>query len=802
MTELPAALAAMGAYRQFIVYITQPSSTRPGKTDKFPCDFRTGRVANAHDASIWTDSATAIAAAATFGQPYGVGFVFTESDPFWFLDLDDCLLPDDSSWSELAKGLCGAFAGAAIEVSQSGRGLHVFGTGRPPPHKCKNDDLHLEFYHSSRFVALTGLQAVGNSATDFTHLLPSLVAQYFPPDAAQALEQGWTDGPAADWRGPADDDELIRRALRSQSTASAFGGKACFADLWTGNVEALARAYPDSVRAYDCNRADSALAQHLAFWTGKDCERIARLMSKSALARDKYEREDYLPRTILGVVGRQFEVLTDKAPEPVSSPPDSPAPSAMHEPARPSKVEGATFVNTEQQLEIFAGCVYIKDSHRVLVPGGSMLKPDQFKVAYGGYTFTMDNANERTSRDAWEAFTQSQAFRCPRVDGACFKPNLPGGAIVTQGGLRFVNTYWPVEVARKVGDLTPFLDHMKRLIPDERDRLIALSYMAACVQHQGYKFQWAMFLQGVEGNGKSFLSRCVAEAVGRRYVHWPKASKLSKEFNAWMVGKVFFAVEDIYTPQGKAEVIEELKVMITGGDGLEIEGKGVDQVSADICGNFILNSNHQDGVRKTQNDRRLCTIFTAQQHISHIKRDGLNGDYAPRLYNWARADGYAIVAELLHTFPIPPEFNPALEVGGLANIAPTTTSTAHAIQASTGGIEQEIHEAVAQGIPGFAGGFLSSIQLDRLLERLGAARRVTHSKRKEMLEIMGYVYHPALADGRVNNLVLPDAGKPRIFVLKDSPASHIHGAAEVAKAYEQANNSGRVPFPLHHPHHA
>jgi hypothetical protein len=62
---------------------------------------------------------------------------------------------------------------------------------------------------------------------------------------------------------------------------------------------------------------------------------------------------------------------------------------------------------------------------------------------------------------------------------------------------------------------------------------------------------------------------------------------------------------------------------------------------------------------------------------------------------------------------------------------------------------------------------------------------------------MGYEWHPALPDGRVNNLVLPDGGKPRLFVHKDSPARHVQGAAEAAKAYEQANNHSRVPFPVH-----
>lgn len=794
MRELPAALAAMGAYRQFIVYVTQPSRSRPGKQDKYPCDFRSGRVVSAHDPQFWTDHATAIAAAAQFGGAYGVGFVFTEADPFWFLDLDGCLLPDGSDWSPMAKQLCGAFAGAAIEISQSLRGLHIFGTGRPPPHGCKNIPLNLEFYSAGRFVALTGFNACGDAAFDASHLLPSLCSQYFPPDAQQALEQGWTEGPAAEWRGPADDDELIRRALRSQSTAAAFGGRASFADLWTANLDALTRCYPDPVRAYDSSSADAALAQHLAFWTGKDCERIDRLMRQSALARDKWDRhsDPYLERTILGAVGRQFEVLTDKAPEPVAGTPDSPAPTVLTTPPKPTMVTGSTFVNNDLQLEMFAGCVYIRDLHRVLVPGGNMLKPEQFKVAYGGYTFTMDTANEKTTRDAWEAFTQSQAYRCPRADSPCFRPDQPPGAIIQRGGQTFVNTYWPVEVPRLAGDGTPFLDHLRRVLPDERDRLILLCYMAACVQHKGVKFQWAPLLQGVEGNGKTLFTRCVAEAVGRRYVHWPKASKLAAQFNSWMLGKVFYGVEDIYLPDSRAEVFEELKPMITGGDGLEIEGKGVDQISADVCGNFMLNSNHKDAVRKTQNDRRICILFCAQQQAEDLKRDGMDGEYFPKLYDWLRADGYAIVSDLLHTFPIPDEYNPATK----CQRAPVTTSTSLAIAASTGGVEQEVHEAIAQGLPGFCGGWISSIQLDRLLERLGVARRVTHSKRKEMLEALGYAYHPALVEGRVNNLVLPDGGKPRLFVHKDSQARAIQGAAEAAKAYEQANNHSRVPFPL------
>ena len=785
MRELPQPLLPLAAYKQFVVYILQPSRSRPGKTDKFPADFRTGRVVSAHDPEFWTDCATAIAAAATYGSAYGVGFVFTEADPFWFLDIDNCLQAD-GTWSPVANVLCQAFAGGAVEVSQSGRGLHIFGSGKPPHHGCKNETYGLEFYHTGRFVALTGINAVGNAAMDFTALLPSLVSQYFPADDLGV--SGWTTEACEEWNGSTDDDELINRAIRSQSATSAFSGRASFADLWNADIQVLSRCYPDPVRGYDASSADSALAQHLAFWTGKNCERIERIMRKSKLARDKWEREDYLPRTIKAVVARQHDILTDKTVEPIPNPV---APVAAEKPC-PKMVEGSTFVSLTEQQKLFAGCVYIQDLHRVLIPGGIILKPEQFKVQFGGYSFTMDNANGKQSKDAWEAFTQNQALRAPRVNSSTFQPDKPPSAIIERAGQTFVNTYWPVNVPRKYGDPSPFLNHLAKVLPDKRDALILLCYMAACVQHKGIKFQWAPLLQGVEGNGKTLFTRCVAEALGRRYVHWPKASKLAKEFNAWMIGKLFYGVEDIYVPDLKREIIEELKPMITGGDGLEIEGKGVDQISADICGNFMFNSNHKDAVRKTQNDRRFCVLFSAQQQAADLRRDQMDGDYFPKLYDWLRAEGYAIVTDFLNTFPIPNEFNPATS----CQRAPATTSTAAAILASTGGIEQEIEEAIAQGLPGFCGDWISSMQLDAMLERLGAARRFTHSKRKEMLENMGYVYHPALPDGRVNNTVLPDGGKPRLFVRIGSAAWSIQGAIEAAKAYEKANSGQRVPFPM------
>lgn len=795
MHALPDALLSMAAYRQFILYKLVPSQTKPGKNDKFPCDFRNGRVASAHDAAIWTEAQTAIAAAAQYGSNYGVGFTFTEHDPFFFLDIDGAL-DASGQWSPLAQHLCAAFQGAAMEVSSSGRGLHIFGSGRPPAHSCKNTALNLELYHTGRFVALTGLNAIGNAAIDCSAVLPWLVANYFPPDSSDGTGDDWTTGPCSEWRGPSDDTQLLARAMRSQSVKSAFGGGAAFSDLWNCNVEVLARSYPPNgegnTTPYDASSVDAALAQHLAFWTGKDCERIKRMMLLSSLRRAKWEREDYLPRTITSACARQIDVLTDKEPEPIAGLPSlnvtGNGPSVQIEYPKPSVVAGTTFLSPEQQQDQFAGCVYIIEHHKVLIPGGVLVKEGQFKVLYGGHTMPLDYANERSTRDAWEAFTQSQAIRAPRADKVCFRPDLPPAALVKTDGQTLANIYWPIEVPRKVGDPSPFINHLKKLLPDERDRAILMAYMAAIVQHKGIKFQWAPLLQGVEGNGKTILTYFVAAAVGSRYSYFPSAQDLADKFNDWMLGHIFIGVQDVYVPGDRGEILEALKPMISDREQ-QIQGKGKDKTKGDVCCNWMLNSNHRSGIPVSDKSRRYAYFYTAQQELEDLERDGMTGDYFPNLWDWARNGGTAIVAELLHTWPIPDEYNPATKCPR----APQTSSTAQAVAESRGGVEQEIIEAVEQGLQGFAGGWISSLALDKLLEKIGAARRIPHMKRRELLKTLGYVPHPMLPDGRVTSVILPDAGKPRLYVKRGSAAMLLPSVADVLRAYSAAQNVIDVP---------
>jgi len=298
--------------------------------------------------------------------------------------------------------------------------------------------------------------------------------------------------------------------------------------------------------------------------------------------------------------------------------------------------------------------------------------------------------------------------------------------------------------------------------------------MAACVQYPGVKFQRAPLIQGVEGNGKSFLFRAIARAVGERYSHFPNTSDLGGnglKFNAWLTGKLFIGLEEIYTP-GKRDVVEALKPLITSSK-VEIQAKGADQYTGDNRANFMFCSNHKDAIQKTLGDRRYCIFYTAQQALADIYASGMGGDYFPNLYKWANAGGYAIITDYLTEYSIPRELNPAKD----CHRAPQTTSTAEALKIGLEPVQQDILEACSQGRLGFCGGWISSVHLESLLEE--KRHRIHINKRRHMLEGIGYV--PV---GRAGSPVGMDYNKkPVLYAKKGHSAINLGTLKDKVSAY-------------------
>jgi hypothetical protein len=734
-----------------------------------------GIAIDPHDPTRWMSYPDACAASKTSG--YGVGFVFTANDPYFFLDIDHCA--ENGAWNQKAVSLFKQFPGAFSEVSQSGSGLHIIGRAADIPHSIKNAAEKLELYTEKRFCALTFKGARGDAETDHSDALRQVVSRYFMPkrvDSAHVTPQ-WTTKPHKDWSGPETDGALVKKMLKSRgSTQAQFGGKATLMQLW--EADSLGQFFPHPTNEFDHSSADAALCQHLAFWTGKNCAQIERIFSMSALGkRDKWaDRKAYRETTILNAVANCKNVYSN-IPQPVEVPDDKGY--------RP----GAQYMTITAQVDHFKGCVYIVKEDRAFTPHYGVLKKAQFRAVMGGFKF---QHGSKDTLNAWEAFTESQNYDFPKAASSVFRPELAPGTRLSVDGEGCVNTYIPVVTDRKQGDVTPFLRHMGKLLPDRRDYSLFLYYMASLVQNPGVKFQWAPLLQGAEGNGKSFVAKVLTRCIGSKYCHLPEAEELGGRgggFTGWLANKLFICVEEVYA-NGRASLMTKLKPLITA-DRIEIHPKGVDQYTGDNRANFLMCSNHKDAIPVTEDGRRYAIFYCAQQSAADIKAHGMDGEYFPKLWQWAeKEDGWAIINDFLRTLSIPPQHDPAK----LSIRAPKTSSTDEALKASRPPIEEKVLNAWEEDEVGFGGDWISSIHLMNLLERAKLSKVSPPALASHMRNI-GFHLHPYLCrnshnKGRISRKIGVDGNKkPRLYVRIGSVAESLTCAKEIADSYEASQVS-------------
>jgi len=752
MLVLPNGLQGLRQYKQFILW--KGVLNARGSLDKLPLDPFTLDMCDAHSPQAWVDADTAYAQQEKLGAPYGVGFVFTRDDPYFFIDIDNCYGGGDE-WSEMARETLGRFPGASCNVSSSGRGLHIIARGMAPAdRKCKYRD-QLELYTEGRFAALSGNATVGDCNTEHTGALCGLVNEYLAPNTVGGAPASWTVEPVPEWTGPEDDTALIERAKGTVSARAAFGATASFAQLWDGDGDALGAVYPDDhgARPYDCSKADAALAAHLAFWTGKNCERIRSLMQQSALRRGKWtDRPEYLERTILGSVGAQQSVY------------DVPRPDK----SKMQRVDGAPrWLFPEQQIDYFTGCTYILSQDKILTPHGVLMDRSRFRVWYGGYQFYLDPTGTSKTTNAFEAFTESRALETAQADDTYFSPMDPPGHVREDHNGKRVNVFTPHYGERVDGDVKPFLEHVARLLPNEADREILLSYLAACVQMPGVKFQWGPLVQGMQGNGKTALYTALEYALGENYCFQLNPNDVSNKFNGWVENKLLICVEELRVA-GRMELADTLKPLITN-ERVSLQRKGVDQYTGGNCANFLMFSNHKDAVLKMRDDRRYCVLFTAQQSLDDLYRDGMTDAYFYNFYVWLKGAGRAHVAHYLASRPV------TVNVLGRA---PVTSSTAEAQETSLGVAEQILTEAIELEQPGFTGDLVSGEAAAAVLQV--ANKRISPQALVGVLGNINYIRHPLLASSR--GRIFIDNRNIRVYVKVGSAAASIGSKDELRKA--------------------
>jgi primase-polymerase (primpol)-like protein len=230
------------------------------------------RHASTTDSSTWTGYETARTTAESWEDIAGVGFVFTNEDPFVGIDLDH-VLPDDEfdAWARDVIEAVGSFT----EISQSGGGAHLIVRGAlDDEYQNRNDDFGIEMYETARYFAVTGERVVGTPSAvrergDALRVVQHELLDRQTCDKDETAVEDWD--PAEARCEPSSVEEEMVEWLRSWH--------ADFDTLYAGGT----------TNGGDTSRDDAAFFCHLAFLTNEDPTQMERIARSSDRVRPKWD---------------------------------------------------------------------------------------------------------------------------------------------------------------------------------------------------------------------------------------------------------------------------------------------------------------------------------------------------------------------------------------------------------------------------------------------------------------------------------------------------------------------------------
>lgn len=197
----------------------------------------------------------------------GIGFVFSEGDPFSFIDLDHSTDPLITKRQHKIYGTFNSYS----ELSPSGQGLHIIVKGSVPQGRRRNS---IEIYSTERYATFTGnvylnepIKECQNELMELWESLGNAPTQQFNFESQPEKTS---------------DAEIIRIA-----SEAANGDK--FQRLYKGDWGGL---YPSQ------SEADFSLINMIEFYT-KNQAQVIRIFRMSELGkRDKAKRSDYIGKIL------------------------------------------------------------------------------------------------------------------------------------------------------------------------------------------------------------------------------------------------------------------------------------------------------------------------------------------------------------------------------------------------------------------------------------------------------------------------------------------------------------------------
>ncbi len=283
------------------------------------------------------------------------------------------------------------------------------------------------------------------------------------------------------------------------------------------------------------------------------------------------------------------------------------------------------------------------------------------------------------------------------VDRPLYIPWADG--LFEMNGIKCVNTFRKssVPVATEIDQQgQDAIDTVKRhlgfVFGGREDQIsLFIDWLAHQVQHIGRKVRFAPLIKGVEGDGKSVLSKLLKAVIGESNVKIISAEAISSNFSGWATDAAVGVLEEVrIVGHNRYEIMNKMKPLITN-DSISVHPKGFEEYNAPNTMNYMAFTNYSDALPLQETDRRWWPIFTpwnSREEMQNIVGESLD-DYFDRLHNAIETCGGALRTWLLN-HAISDAFKPD-------GSAPKTKERESMIANGRDDIEEIIESVIADG---------------------------------------------------------------------------------------------------------
>jgi len=258
-------------------------------------------------------------------------------------------------------------------------------------------------------------------------------------------------------------------------------------------------------------------------------------------------------------------------------------------------------------------------------------------------------------------------------------------------GIQYVNSYMPNTVPETSPDWEQSdawricRDHIHNILGT--DASIIIAWMAHNVQHPGKKVLWAPIIVGVQGDGKTTISKMLQAAMGRQNVGPVSPEAMFSDFTGWAEGSCVRVLEEIRIHgNSRHNAMNKLKPLITN-DSVEVVRKGKDGKQIANVTNYMALTNHMDALALDEGDRRWGVFKTRFPDRKAMLAE-LDDDYWARLHGAIDGHPGAVRGWLM-----------SVDLSGFNRVVgpETTTHKTEMIEAARGQAEGDVCEVLDLG---------------------------------------------------------------------------------------------------------